>query len=96
MAGGCLLPGAIRELHWHVPAEWIAFADDIVQQFIVHGLTARLSHRLGEGLVNGGFTIRIGIAAGISVSSVQRIWRSHGLQPHRVRQFKRPLRTRNP
>ena len=27
-------------------------------------------------------------AAGISVSSVQRIWRNHGLQPHRVRQFK--------
>ena len=27
-------------------------------------------------------------AAGISVSSVQRIWRRHGLQPHRVRQFK--------
>jgi transposase len=27
-------------------------------------------------------------AAGISVSSVQRIWRSYGLQPHRVRQFK--------
>ncbi len=27
-------------------------------------------------------------AAGISVSSVQRIWRSRGLQPHRVRQFK--------
>ena len=25
---------------------------------------------------------------GISVSSVQRIWRAHGLQPHRVRQFK--------
>jgi transposase len=24
----------------------------------------------------------------ISVSSVQRIWRSHGLQPHRTRQFK--------
>ena len=24
----------------------------------------------------------------ISVSSVQRIWRSHGVQPHRVRQFK--------
>jgi transposase len=32
-----------------------------------------------------------GLAAqqlGISVSSVQRIWRAHGLQPHRVRQFK--------
>jgi transposase len=27
-------------------------------------------------------------AAEISVSSVQRIWRAHGLQPHRVRQFK--------
>ena len=26
--------------------------------------------------------------AGISVSSVQRIWRAHGLQPHRLRQFK--------
>lgn len=27
-------------------------------------------------------------AIGVSVSSVQRIWRAHGLQPHRVRQFK--------
>jgi transposase len=27
-------------------------------------------------------------ASGISVSSVQRIWRRHGLQPHRVRHFK--------
>jgi len=27
-------------------------------------------------------------AAGVSVSSVQRIWRTHGLAPHRVRQFK--------
>ena len=27
-------------------------------------------------------------AAGISVSSVQRIWRAHGLAPHRVRHFK--------
>jgi hypothetical protein len=27
-------------------------------------------------------------AAGISISSVQRIWRAHGLQPHRVCQFK--------
>jgi transposase len=25
---------------------------------------------------------------GVSVSSVQRIWRAHGLQPHRLRQFK--------
>ncbi len=27
-------------------------------------------------------------AAGVSVCSVQRIWRAHGLQPHRLRQFK--------
>src|SRR5271167_2595257 len=27
-------------------------------------------------------------AARLSVSSVQRIWRAHGLQPHRLRQFK--------
>jgi len=27
-------------------------------------------------------------AVGVSVSSVQRIWRAHGLQPHRVSQFK--------
>jgi transposase len=27
-------------------------------------------------------------AVGVSLSSVQRIWRAHGLQPHRLRQFK--------
>jgi hypothetical protein len=27
-------------------------------------------------------------AVGISVSSVQRIWRAHGLAPHRMRHFK--------
>ena len=27
-------------------------------------------------------------AAGISLRSVQRIWRAHGLQPHRIRTFK--------
>jgi transposase len=27
-------------------------------------------------------------AVGVSVSSVQRVWRKHGLQPHRIRQFK--------
>jgi putative membrane protein len=41
----------------------IAFTDDILGQFVGHGMTSRLSRRLGEGLVNGGFTIRIGIAA---------------------------------
>jgi hypothetical protein len=27
-------------------------------------------------------------AAGLSISSVQRIWKAHGLAPHRVRRFK--------
>ena len=27
-------------------------------------------------------------AVGVSVSSVQRIWRAHGLEPHRIQQFK--------
>ena len=41
----------------------IAFTDDILGQVLGHGMTSRLSKRLGEGLINGGFTIRIGIAA---------------------------------
>jgi hypothetical protein len=28
-------------------------------------------------------------ASGVSLRSVQRIWAAHGLQPHRVRHFKR-------
>ena len=61
----------------------IAFTDDIVQQFIGHGLTARLSQRLGEGLVNGGFTIRIGIAA----VEVLRPLPYVEARPPRVREF---------
>jgi putative membrane protein len=41
----------------------VALGDDVLQQLIGHGLTARLSARLGEGVVNGAFTGRIGIAA---------------------------------
>jgi putative membrane protein len=37
--------------------------DSIVQQLVGHGLAARLSARLGEGVVNGMMTVRIGIAA---------------------------------
>jgi transposase len=33
-------------------------------------------------------SVAMALASGISQSSVLRIWRSHGLQPHRVRQFK--------
>lgn len=41
----------------------MAIGDDVLQQLIGHGLTARLSARLGEGVLNGAFTGRIGIAA---------------------------------
>ncbi len=41
----------------------IAIGDDVIQQAIGHGLTAKLSARLGEGIFNGALTTRIGIAA---------------------------------
>lgn len=41
----------------------VALGDSVVQQLLGHGLAARLSARLGEGLVNGLMTVRVGIAA---------------------------------
>ncbi len=41
----------------------IAIGDGLVQQLVGHGLAAKLSSRLGEGIVNGMLTARIGIAA---------------------------------
>jgi putative membrane protein len=41
----------------------IAAGDSIVQQLIGQGLAARLSAKLGEGVVNGMMTARIGLAA---------------------------------
>jgi len=41
----------------------IALGDSVIQQLLGHGLAARLSARLGEGLVNGLMTARVGIAA---------------------------------
>lgn len=41
----------------------IAVGDSILQQLIGHGLASKLSARLGEGVVNGMMTARIGIAA---------------------------------
>lgn len=41
----------------------IAAGDGLVQQIVGHGLAARLSARLGEGVINGMMTARIGIAA---------------------------------
>jgi putative membrane protein len=41
----------------------LAVTDDFIHQLVGQGLTARLSSRLGEGVVNGAFTVRIGLAA---------------------------------
>lgn len=54
----------IREVLTHLAATGaIAVGDGLLQQVIGQGLAARLSARLGEGVVNGLLTSRIGIAA---------------------------------
>ncbi|MCU0830773.1 MAG: TIGR01620 family protein [Rhizobiaceae bacterium] len=41
----------------------VAMGDTLVQQIVGHGLAARISARLGEGVLNGVMTARIGFAA---------------------------------
>ncbi|MBV2144491.1 TIGR01620 family protein [Falsochrobactrum sp. TDYN1] len=41
----------------------LAMGDSVIQQLVGHGLASRLSAKLGEGVVNGLMTARIGIAA---------------------------------
>lgn len=41
----------------------IAVGETLIQQLVGQGLAARISARLGEGMVNGLMTIRVGIAA---------------------------------
>jgi putative membrane protein len=41
----------------------IALGDTLIQQFVGHGLAGRLSTKLGEGVVNGLMTARIGLSA---------------------------------
>jgi transposase len=57
-------------------------ADDVVARVVALTLEAppgETTHWTGALMAK---------ASGVSVSSVQRIWRKHGLQPHRMRQFK--------
>jgi transposase len=54
----------------------------------VHDRTVALTQGEPPGEATHWTAAMMAKAAGISASSVQRIWRSHGLQPHRVRQFK--------
>lgn len=54
----------IRDVASHLAVTGsIAVGDSLVQQLVGHGLAAKLSARLGEGVVNGLMTVRIGIAA---------------------------------
>ena len=41
----------------------MAASDTLVQQMLGHGIAARLSQRLGEGILNGLLTARLGLAA---------------------------------
>jgi putative membrane protein len=41
----------------------MAASDSLIQQVLGHGLAARLSERLGEGVLNGLLTARLGLAA---------------------------------
>jgi len=41
----------------------MAASDSLIQQVLGHGLAAKLSARLGEGILNGLLTARLGLAA---------------------------------
>jgi len=41
----------------------VALGDSVVQQLLGHGVAARISSKLGEGVINGLMTVRVGIAA---------------------------------
>jgi putative membrane protein len=41
----------------------MAASDSLIQQMLGHGIAAKLSARLGEGLLNGLLTARLGLAA---------------------------------
>jgi putative membrane protein len=40
----------------------LATSDSLIQQLLGHGIAAKLSARLGEGLLNGLLTARLGLA----------------------------------
>jgi hypothetical protein len=54
----------------------------------VHERTVALTLTDPPGEVSHWTAAMMAKQVGISVSSVQRIWHTHGLQPHRVRPFK--------
>jgi putative membrane protein len=62
--GGLGFVKLVRDVISHLAVTGsIAIGDGLVEQLVGHGLAARLSARLGEGVINGLMTVRIGIAA---------------------------------
>jgi putative membrane protein len=56
--------GLMRHVITHVAITGgMAASDSLVQQVLGHGIAAKLSQRLGEGILNGLLTARLGLAA---------------------------------
>ena len=53
---------ASRVLAYVVASGGVALTDDLLGQFIGQGLAKRLSARAGQGMFNGGLTVRLGVA----------------------------------
>lgn len=53
-----------RRILWHLAVTGgVAISDSVIGQLMGHGLAARLSAKLGEGVLNGLLTARVGLAA---------------------------------
>src|SRR5215207_5965496 len=64
------------------PSRIAPFGPEVGERIVALTLTeplGEITHWTGRAMAK---------AAGVSLSYVQRIWRSHGLQPHRIRTFK--------
>ena len=55
---------------------------------VVEGVVTRTLDAAPPGEVTHWTGPAMAAASGLSVSSVQRIWRAHGLRPHQIRRFK--------
>jgi transposase len=65
------------------PSRIPPLGDEVVERVVTLTITTA-----PPGEVTHWTALAMAEQVGISVSSVQRIWRAHGLQPHRWRQFK--------
>jgi transposase len=65
------------------PSRIPALADEVAERVVTRTITTDPAGEVTHWTASAMARI-----IGISVSSIQRIWRAHGLQPHRWRQFK--------